>query len=95
MLWRWWKSGSSAARRANNTAEHGLRQPGQWRLGLAFVGRRLADGHRHLQPNAARYLAEEPIGTSAMESTDRGDPRFRNVGDRIDWQMPSPRADRQ
>ncbi len=41
--------------------------------------------------NAARYLAgEEPIEVSAMESTDKSDPRFRNVEDRIDWQMRFP-----
>lgn len=41
--------------------------------------------------NAARHLSgEEPVAISAMASTDRSDPRFATVEDRIDWQMRFP-----
>ena len=41
--------------------------------------------------NAARYLAgEEPVSVSAVESTDRSDPRFRTVEDRIDFMLKFP-----
>ncbi|TGX52715.1 Gfo/Idh/MocA family oxidoreductase [Sphingomonas gei] len=74
------------------TSEHGFNaQPGQWRLDrpLSGGGSMMDIGIYSL--NAARYLAgEEPIEVSAMESTDRSDPRFRNVEDRIDWQMRFP-----
>jgi glucose-fructose oxidoreductase len=74
------------------TAEHGFyAQPNQWRLDrpLSGGGSMMDIGIYSL--NAARYLAgEEPIEVSAMESTDKTDPRFRNVEDRIDWQMRFP-----
>lgn len=74
------------------TSEHGFNaQPGQWRLDRALSGGgSLMDiGIYSLQ--AARYLSgEEPLEISAMESTDRSDPRFRTVEDRIDWQMRFP-----
>lgn len=74
------------------TSEHGFNaQPNQWRLNrpLSGGGSMMDIGIYSL--NAARYLAgEEPIEVSAMESTDKTDPRFRNVEDRIDWQMRFP-----
>ncbi|NIJ19830.1 glucose-fructose oxidoreductase [Sphingomonas naasensis] len=74
------------------TSEHGFNaQPNQWRLDrpLSGGGSMMDIGIYSL--NAARYLAgEEPIEVSAMESTDRKDPRFRNVEDQIDWQMRFP-----
>lgn len=74
------------------TAEHGFNiQPNQWRLDrpLSGGGSMMDIGIYSL--NAARYLSgEEPVKVSAMESTDRNDPRFRNVEDRIDWQMRFP-----
>jgi predicted dehydrogenase len=74
------------------TAEHGFHaQPGQWRLDRPLSGGGSLMDIGIYSLNAARYLAgEEPIAISAMESTDRGDPRFRNVEDRIDWQMRFP-----
>lgn len=73
-------------------SEHGFNaQPNQWRLDrpLSGGGSMMDIGIYSL--NAARYLAgEEPIAVSAMESTDKSDPRFRNVEDRIDWQMRYP-----
>ena len=74
------------------TSEHGFNaQPDQWRLDrpLSGGGSMMDIGIYSL--NAARYLAgEEPIEVSAMESTDKSDPRFRNVEDRINWQMRFP-----
>ena len=74
------------------TSEHGFNaQPNQWRLDrpLSGGGSMMDIGIYSL--NAARYLAgEEPVEVSAMESTDKSDPRFRNVEDRIDWQMRFP-----
>lgn len=74
------------------TSEHGFTiSPNQWRLDrpLSGGGSMMDIGIYSL--NAARYLAgEEPIEVSAMESTDKADPRFRTVEDRIDWQMRFP-----
>lgn len=73
-------------------SEHGFNaQAGQWRLdkSMSGGGSMMDIGIYSLQ--AARYLAgEEPVEVSAMESTDRSDPRFRTVEDRIDWQMRFP-----
>ena len=74
------------------TAEHGFNAaPNQWRLNKAMAGGgSLADmGIYSLQ--AARYLTgEEPIAVSAMESTDKADPRFAEVEDRINFQLKFP-----
>lgn len=74
------------------TSEHGFNaQPGQWRLDrrMSGGGSMMDIGIYSLQ--AARYLSgEEPIEVSAMESTDRRDLRFKDVEDRIDWQMRFP-----
>lgn len=74
------------------TSEHGFNiQPNQWRLDrpLSGGGSMMDIGIYSL--NAARYLSgEEPVEVSAMESTDKSDPRFRTVEDRIDWQMRFP-----
>jgi predicted dehydrogenase len=74
------------------TAEHGFyAQPGQWRLDRPFSGGGSLMDIGIYSLNAARYLAgEEPVSISAMEYTDKSDPRFRNVEDRIDWQMQFP-----
>jgi predicted dehydrogenase len=74
------------------TAEHGFyAQPGQWRLDRPFSGGGSMMDIGIYSLNAARYLAgEEPVSISAMEATDRRDPRFKNVEDRIDWQMRFP-----
>lgn len=74
------------------TAEHGFyAQPGQWRLDRPYSGGGSLMDIGIYSLNAARYLAgEEPVSISAMEYTDRRDPRFKTVEDRIDWQMLFP-----
>ena len=74
------------------TSEHGFYAgPDQWRLDRALSGGGSLMDIGIYSLNAARYLAgEEPVEISAMEWTDRGDPRFRTVEDRIDWQMRFP-----
>ncbi|MDG2535075.1 Gfo/Idh/MocA family oxidoreductase [Sphingomonas sp. HITSZ_GF] len=74
------------------TAEHGFyAQPGQWRLDRPYSGGGSLMDIGIYSLNAARYLAgEEPVLISAMEFTDKSDPRFRTVEDRIDWQMQFP-----
>jgi len=74
------------------TAEHGFfAQPNQWRLDRPMSGGGSMMDIGIYSLNAARYLSgEEPIEVSAMESTDKSDPRFKNVEDRIDWQMRFP-----
>lgn len=73
-------------------AEHGFNAgPNQWRLDKPLSGGGSLMDIGIYSLNAARYLAgEEPVEVSAMESTDRNDPRFRTVEDRIDWQMRFP-----
>ena len=75
------------------TAEHGftIGDPTQWRLNRALAGGgSLMDiGIYSLQ--AARYLTgEEPVEVTAVEATDRSDPRFREVEDRINFQLRFP-----
>ncbi len=74
------------------TAEHGFPiQPGQWRLDkpLSGGGSMMDIGIYSL--NAARYLTgEEPVEVSAVESTDRSDPRFATVEDRISFVLRFP-----
>ncbi|WP_217895034.1 Gfo/Idh/MocA family protein [Sphingobium sp. Z007] len=69
------------------TAEHGFPiKPDQWRLDkpLSGGGSMMDIGIYSL--NAARYLTgEEPVEVTAVESTDRSDPRFRTVEDRISF----------
>jgi predicted dehydrogenase len=73
--------------------EHGFvqRDPSKWRLSKAMAGGgSLMDmGVYSLQ--AARYMTgEEPVAVTARESTDRTDPRFREVEDMIDWTLEFP-----
>lgn len=73
--------------------EHGFTQgdPSKWRLKRALSGGgSLMDmGVYSLQ--AARYMTgEEPIAVTARESTDRSDPRFREVEDMIEWTLEFP-----
>lgn len=74
------------------TAEHGFfAQPGQWRLDRPLSGGGSLMDIGIYSLNAARYLAgEEPVELVATEWTDRKDPRFRNVEDRIDFQLQFP-----
>ena len=74
-------------------SEHGFVQgdPTKWRLKRALSGGgSLMDmGIYSLQ--AARYMTgEEPIAVTARESTDRRDPRFREVEDMIEWTLEFP-----
>jgi predicted dehydrogenase len=74
-------------------SEHGFVQgdPNKWRLKRALSGGgSLMDmGVYSLQ--AARYMTgEEPIAVTARESTDRRDPRFREVEDMIEWTLEFP-----
>lgn len=74
-------------------SEHGFVQgdPNKWRLKRALSGGgSLMDmGIYSLQ--AARYMTgEEPIAVTARESTDRRDPRFREVEDIIEWTLEFP-----
>ncbi|MEI9927545.1 MAG: Gfo/Idh/MocA family oxidoreductase [Sphingomonas sp.] len=74
-------------------SEHGFvqRDPAKWRLkrALAGGGSLMDMGIYSLQ--AARYMTgEEPIAVQAIESTDRNDPRFREVEDQIDWELTFP-----
>lgn len=73
-------------------AEHGFNaQPNQWRLDKPMSGGGSLMDIGIYSLNAARYLAgEEPVEVSAMEVTDRSDPRFKTVEDRIDWQFRFP-----
>lgn len=74
------------------TAEHGFPiQPGQWRLDKAMSGGGSMMDIGIYSLNAARYLTgEEPIEVSAVESTDRSDPRFRTVEDRVSFVLRFP-----
>lgn len=74
-------------------SEHGfsIGDPTQWRLkrALAGGGSLMDIGIYSLQ--ALRYMAgEEPVSVVATEHTDRSDPRFREVEDRIDWTFAFP-----
>ena len=74
-------------------SEHGFNagDPNAWRLKRALSGGgSLMDmGIYSLQ--AARYMTgEEPVAVTARESTDRTDPRFREVEDMIDWTLEFP-----
>ncbi len=86
------KSGSAGKIRYVRS-EHGFVQgdPNKWRLKRALSGGgSLMDmGIYSLQ--AARYMTgEEPIAVTARESTDRRDPRFREVEDMIEWTLEFP-----
>jgi predicted dehydrogenase len=74
-------------------SEHGYNQssPNAWRLKKAMSGGgSLMDmGIYALQ--AARYMtAEEPVSVYAHETTDRSDPRFREVEDMIEFELVFP-----
>lgn len=74
------------------TADHGFPiRPDQWRLDrpLSGGGSMMDIGIYSL--NAARYLSgEEPVEVSAVEATDRSDPRFRTVEDKINFLLRFP-----
>ncbi|WP_347304509.1 Gfo/Idh/MocA family oxidoreductase [Croceibacterium sp. TMG7-5b_MA50] len=74
------------------TSEHGFyAQPNQWRLHRPLSGGGSLMDIGIYALNAARYLAgEEPVEVSAMEQTDKSDPRFATVEDRIDFHLRFP-----
>ena len=74
-------------------SEHGftMGKPNAWRLkkALAGGGSMMDIGIYALQ--AARYMTgEEPIAVYAKETTDRNDPRFREVEDMVEFQLEFP-----
>lgn len=74
------------------TADHGFPiKPDQWRLDRALSGGGSMMDIGIYSLNAARYLTgEEPVEVSAIESTDRSDPRFRTVEDRVSFLLRFP-----
>ncbi|PZU08263.1 Gfo/Idh/MocA family oxidoreductase [Sphingomonas sp.] len=74
------------------TADHGFPiTAGQWRLDRSLSGGGSLMDIGIYSLNAARYLTgEEPVEVSAIESTDRNDPRFRTVEDRINFLLRFP-----
>jgi predicted dehydrogenase len=74
-------------------SEHGFTagDPNSWRLKKAMSGggSMMDIGIYALQ--AARYMTgEEPVSVYAKETTDRNDPRFREVEDMIEFQLEFP-----
>lgn len=74
------------------TSEHGFpARPGQWRLEKPLSGGGSLMDIGVYSLNAVRYLSgEEPVEVSAIESTDRSDPRFATVEDRINFVLRFP-----
>jgi glucose-fructose oxidoreductase len=69
-------------------SEHGFPagDPSQWRLKRALSGGGSLMDIGIYSVQALRYMAgEEPSAVTARETTDRADPRFREVEDRIDF----------
>ncbi len=79
------------------TADHGFNaQPNQWRLDRTLSGGGSLMDIGIYSLNATRYLTgEEPVEVSAIESTDRRDPRFRTVEDRISFLLRFPSGSRR
>ena len=74
------------------TADHGFNaRPNQWRLDRALSGGGSLMDIGIYSLNAVRYLTgEEPVEVSAIEATDRNDPRFHTVEDRISFLLRFP-----
>jgi predicted dehydrogenase len=65
--------------------------PAQWRLQKATAGGGSMMDIGIYAVNAARYLSgEEPVEVNATESTDKNDPRFKEVEDTIHFHMKFP-----
>lgn len=74
-------------------ADHGFNigNPTQWRLKRELSGGGSLMDIGIYSLNAARYLTgEEPVSVTALEQTDRSDPRFREVEDVINFQLRFP-----
>lgn len=66
-------------------------RPGQWRLDRPLSGGGSLMDIGIYSLNATRYLTgEEPVEVTAFESTDKSDPRFKTVEDRIDFMLRFP-----
>lgn len=85
--------GGAAGRPAFVQSEHGfpIGDPSQWRLKRALSGGGSLMDIGIYSVQALRYMAgEEPVSVSAEESTDRSDPRFAEVEDRLAWSFVFP-----
>lgn len=74
-------------------SEHGFTagNPNAWRLKKAMSGGGSLMDIGIYALNAARYMTgEEPIAVYAKETTDRKDPRFREVEDMIEFELEFP-----
>jgi predicted dehydrogenase len=74
-------------------SEHGftMGSPDSWRLKKAMSGGGSMMDIGIYALNAARYMtAEEPVAVYAKETTDRKDPRFREVEDMIQFELEFP-----
>jgi glucose-fructose oxidoreductase len=74
-------------------SEHGFTagNPSQWRLKRALSGGGSLMDIGIYALNAARYVTgEEPVSVTAHETTDRSDPRFREVEDMIAFTLMFP-----
>ena len=75
------------------STDHGftIGDPTQWRLNKALAGGGSLMDIGIYSLNAARYLTgEEPVAVNAIESTDRSNPRFKEVEDIINFQLLFP-----
>jgi len=83
----------AVGRRRFVQSEHGfpIGDPTQWRLKRALSGGGSLMDIGIYSVQALRYMAgEEPVSVTARESTDRTDPRFREVEDRVDFSFEFP-----
>jgi len=74
-------------------SEHGYTagNPNAWRLKKALAGGGSLMDIGIYALNAARYMTgEEPVSVYAKETTDRNDPRFREVEDMVEFQLEFP-----
>jgi predicted dehydrogenase len=74
-------------------SEHGFNfgNPDAWRLKKAMSGGGSLMDMGIYALNASRYMTgEEPVAVYAVESTDKRDPRFREVEDRIAFELEFP-----
>lgn len=74
-------------------SDHGFNigDPAQWRLNKALAGGgSLMDIGLYSLQAACYTTGEDPVEVSAMEFTDRSDPRFKEVEDVINFQMRFP-----
>ena len=74
-------------------SEHGfpIGDPSQWRLDRALAGGGSLMDIGIYSIQALRYMAgEEPIAVNAATYTDRSDPRFHDVEDRVAWSFLYP-----